>query len=261
MARRDKGLLYDLAFVPWWISVCFGVVCYVCLKFILPGILLKNPISKGLAQMLPQIAWISGIFVIPAVASLFNSIRKSRQLERQNSIDSIRTLSWKQFEELVAEAYRRKGFGVLENATMGSDGGIDLRLERNGTRLLVQCKQWRSVKVSVNIVREMYGVMMHEKADGVVIVTSGVFTQEAREFAADKPIELIEGQKLFEMISGVQSQPSARMMPAKEAMAKQCPRCGKPLALREARRGSNAGSKFWGCSGYPSCRHSEPFAG
>ena len=33
-----------------------------------------------------------------------------------------------------------------------------------------------------------------------------------------------------------------------------CPRCGQPMALRTARKGPNAGSQFWGCSGYPKCR-------
>jgi restriction system protein len=33
-----------------------------------------------------------------------------------------------------------------------------------------------------------------------------------------------------------------------------CPRCGKPMVLRTARKGRKAGSKFWGCSGFPSCK-------
>jgi four helix bundle suffix protein len=33
-----------------------------------------------------------------------------------------------------------------------------------------------------------------------------------------------------------------------------CPLCGKPMALRTARKGPNAGSQFWGCSGYPECK-------
>ncbi len=33
-----------------------------------------------------------------------------------------------------------------------------------------------------------------------------------------------------------------------------CPRCGKPMVLRTAKKGSNAGSNFWGCSNYPKCR-------
>lgn len=33
-----------------------------------------------------------------------------------------------------------------------------------------------------------------------------------------------------------------------------CPKCGSQMALRTAKRGSNKGSQFWGCSEYPKCR-------
>jgi len=33
-----------------------------------------------------------------------------------------------------------------------------------------------------------------------------------------------------------------------------CPTCNQPMVLRTARRGANAGEKFWGCSNYPKCR-------
>ena len=34
-----------------------------------------------------------------------------------------------------------------------------------------------------------------------------------------------------------------------------CAQCGAPMVLRTARNGPSAGSKFWGCSTYPKCRH------
>jgi restriction system protein len=33
-----------------------------------------------------------------------------------------------------------------------------------------------------------------------------------------------------------------------------CPQCGSNMILRKAKRGSNAGNQFWGCSTYPRCR-------
>jgi four helix bundle suffix protein len=39
---------------------------------------------------------------------------------------------------------------------------------------------------------------------------------------------------------------------------KPCPRCGKPMTLRTARKGTNSGQQFWGCSGYPDCRQTQP---
>jgi hypothetical protein len=33
-----------------------------------------------------------------------------------------------------------------------------------------------------------------------------------------------------------------------------CPKCGAPMVLRTARKGSNNGNHFWGCSKFPLCR-------
>ncbi|MCX5867791.1 MAG: four helix bundle suffix domain-containing protein [Proteobacteria bacterium] len=40
-----------------------------------------------------------------------------------------------------------------------------------------------------------------------------------------------------------------------------CPLCGKPMALRTARKGQNTGSQFWGCSGYPECKGTKKLDG
>ena len=72
----------------------------------------------------------------------------------------------------------------------------------------MQCKQWKAWKVGVKVVREAYGVMTARHANSAIIVTSGVFTQEARTFAIGKPIDLIEGHQLAELIHSVQINPS-----------------------------------------------------
>ena len=37
-----------------------------------------------------------------------------------------------------------------------------------------------------------------------------------------------------------------------------CPLCGKPMRERSARRGPQAGQRFWGCSAYPECDGTRP---
>ncbi|WP_439924709.1 topoisomerase DNA-binding C4 zinc finger domain-containing protein [Nitrobacter sp. JJSN] len=53
--------------------------------------------------------------------------------------------------------------------------------------------------------------------------------------------------------SGTQAPPA----PA-QPHAVSCPRCGNPMVRRTARRGSNAGRPFWGCSRYPRCTGTRP---
>jgi restriction system protein len=191
------------------------------------------------------------VLLIPAPIAALNSWRKRRLLDSQKGIDSIRALGWREFEELVGEAYRRRGYRVIENTAAGPDEGIDLVLKKDGSLILVQCKQWKSTKVGVNIVRELFGVMTAKHATSGILITSGVFTQEAKNFGVDKPIDLVDGTRLLQLIGNVQKQGTTL---AKPASANVCPQCGAELVLRTAQRGPNPGKKFWGCSSFPKCR-------
>jgi restriction system protein len=99
-----------------------------------------------------------------------------------------------------------------------------------------------------------------EGADAGIVVTSGHFTREAWEFASGKPIELIDGKALIKLIKDVQvSAKTAVAEPATSVnVPPECPDCGSKLVLRTARKGSNAGSSFWGCPSYPKCRGTRP---
>jgi restriction system protein len=123
---------------------------------------------------------------------------------RQANIDSLRQLDWRAFERLVGEAFRRLGYQITETGQGGADGGIDLVLRKNNRKTIVQVKQWKTSSVGAPVVREMYGLMMHCRADAVAIVCLGRFTKEAWSFAHNKPIELISGDKLFQMIQAAQ---------------------------------------------------------
>lgn len=39
-----------------------------------------------------------------------------------------------------------------------------------------------------------------------------------------------------------------------------CPKCGKPMIKRVAKRGINAGNEFWSCSSYPECNGTRNFS-
>ncbi|PPT91435.1 hypothetical protein XthCFBP4691_07840 [Xanthomonas theicola] len=130
--------------------------------------------------------------------------RRRRLLDRQTGLDSIRAMHWTDFERLVGEAFRRWGYRIEETGLGGADGGVDLRLRKRGQLTLVQCKHWQSRSVGAPHVREMFGLMIHHQAQAIAIVTSGSFTRQAWTFAAGKPIELIDGRKLANMVRHLQ---------------------------------------------------------
>lgn len=272
MARRNTSLFEDifegLTHCPWWISVIFAAGVYVFLAKIFPTMKFEGLLMPSLVKASPQFAPVFGLlFLMPAPISFFNSRRKGILLKKQKNVDSIKALSWKEFEELVAEAYRQQGYHVSENETLGPDGGVDLVLRKNGNMFLVQCKQWRTAKVGVKVVREMYGLMHAQNANGAILITTGIFTQEARNFADDKTIDLIEGDQVAKLIENSQRKISPRVaatdapQPAKlyhqESASPVCGKCGAEMVVKVARRGTNAGQKFFGCSNYPKCRNTK----
>jgi restriction system protein len=262
MSRKKESLIDDLLKAPWWVSVVLGVVAYVAVRFVLPAFFSRNPVLGGLvggfAQSAHFILWFFGFI---AVLSALFGLRRRDLVNDQRSVETLRATPWKDFEYLVAEACRRQGYAVDYSLGRGADGGVDMVLRRDGCTSLLQCKQWRAGAVGVAVVREMYGILMAQKADEVIVVATGRFTAEARSFAVGKPIRLIDGPALLELVRSVQpgdtlAAKSANAVPLQELpdeAAPKCPKCGGKMVKRVARRGVNAGKEFWGCEKYPNC--------
>lgn len=250
---RNKTTFIDLLVeLPWWVSVLVSATAYVMMAYVLPSIQTDNQITDAVFQafVIPA-PYIAGLILLAAPFAFLNTRRKAIQLDTQRNIQTVRDLHWRNFEELVAEAYRRQGYRVTEGG-YGADGGIDLELRKDDLVTLVQCKQWKTQKVGVNVVREMFGVLTAHQANHFIIISSGTFTQQAIDFAAGKPIELIDGPKLLALVNDVQVSPQVTI-----EKRKVCPKCSGELVERTAKRGPNAGNAFYGCSNFPKCRYTE----
>lgn len=273
MARRKQNLAEDLiettSKFPWWVGLVLAVIAYAWLHSVAvsevtavvqPG-RMGNFVGQTLFKTLASIGQylLPFVFLVGAAMSALGRSRR-RALHEQVAANSDRgalnDMSWQQFEALVGEAFRRKGYAVTETGGGGADGGIDLSLKKESETFLVQCKQWKAYKVSVTTVRELYGVMAAEGATGGFVVTSGVFTDEARAFAVGRNIELMDGKALHALIRGV-SVPAKAAAPspaATPAGSPACPVCQSAMVRRTAKRGANSGNEFWGCSQYPKCK-------
>jgi restriction system protein len=257
MARRKEENLSDLLLMaPWWVSVIFGGISFVLLRGVLPLIFETNSM---LVLFIPTLQMLSPFvlifFIFVAMMAAFRGHRVGKLVDRQTSLQSLQNISWKEFEWMVAEAFRRQGYSVTESLNKGPDGGVDLVLHKDGKKSLVQCKRWKTYSVGAPVVREIFGLLIDHKADEAIVVTSGKFTSEAVQFSEGKPITLVDGDQLLNLVSSVQTGNSVkRASYPVPTRIPNCPKCGAEMALRIARKGRNSGNKFWGCSRFPKCR-------
>ena len=272
--RKSSGLedlLAVAAMLPWWLAVVLAVMAYAVLHYYAGGQAVATPAQPGqlaLDHLLKTLATIGqylvpAVFLLGALVSVLGRRHRQRlvaQVSRSDNGEALRAMGWRDFERLVGEAFRLRGYAVIETGGGGADGGIDLKLKRASETFLVQCKHWRAYKVPVNVVRELYGVMFAQGASGGFVVTSGVFTADAREFARGCNVELIDGPALKKMIDAVQGATGAGASAAVATapVSPACPRCGGAMVKRVAKTGAHAGREFWGCVSYPKCRGVRP---
>lgn len=272
MARRQQQSSLDDVLtigtmLPWPLSIVLAIAAFLGLHWY-AGSPLPEADGSQLTTGAASLVWVMtraaanlaqyvvpGLLLVGAAKALF-----SRKKQRQNflkvasdpSAYALEKMSWREFEGLVAETFRQKGYRVELRGGAGADGGIDVELFMGRDRYLVQCKQWKTRQVGVAIVRELYGVMAAEGAVGGFVVASGSFTADAAEFAQGKSIELVDARKLRQLIGGYQNTLPVETVPTVTSPA--CPTCGGHMIERSVNKGPNAGHRFWGCASYPRCK-------
>ena len=273
MARRKQSFFEDLIEVtskfPWWVGIVFAIAVYLWLHDVATSEVMATAQPGQMGQLATKTFFktlalfgqylLPFVFLVGAAMSAFGRYKRRALHEKVAACPdrgALNDMSWQQFEALVGEAFRRQGYAVIETGGGGADGGIDLALKKEGETFLVQCKQWKAFKVSVNTVRELYGVMAAEGATGGFVVTSGAFTDEARAFTEGRNIELMDGKALHALIRGVSvpAKAAAASPAATPAGSPACPVCQSAMTRRTAKRGANSGNEFWGCSQYPGCK-------
>ncbi|MER6254386.1 restriction endonuclease [Streptomyces sp. NPDC001584] len=106
------------------------------------------------------------------------------------------------FENLVAELFRAMGMEAVTTQRSG-DGGVDVEAVDpapiRGGRIVVQVKRYRNT-VPPTAVRDLYGTVQDKGANKGVLVTTASFGPGSYTFANGKPLELVPGADLVELL-------------------------------------------------------------
>jgi restriction system protein len=170
--------------------------------------------------------------------------------------DLLSALEWKRFEKVCAGMFERLGFSA-KVADFGPDGGVDIHLYRPPQKepvAIVQCKARTSKKVGVETVRAFHGVMTSKRITEAILATSSGFTDDAKTYAKQNHIDLMDGATVLKSILKLAEKDQASLLTMAtegDFTTPMCASCGIRLTKRQSRSG---GKFFWGCINYPRCR-------
>ncbi|MFI6447105.1 restriction endonuclease [Kitasatospora sp. NPDC050543] len=108
-----------------------------------------------------------------------------------------------EFEELIAELFRLRGYRVMTTARSG-DAGVDVVAEDldpvTGGRIVIQAKRYRST-VSPTAVRDLDSTVRHHGAIKGILVTTAGFGPGSYDYIRNKPLSLVTGPELVELLA------------------------------------------------------------
>ncbi|MGZ3101112.1 restriction endonuclease [Streptomyces sp. H72] len=106
------------------------------------------------------------------------------------------------FENLIADLFRAMGMQAV-TTQRSSDGGVDVDAldptPIRGGKIIVQVKRYRTT-VPPTAVRDLYGTVQDVGANKGVLVTTSRFGPGSHTFANGKPLELISGTELVDLL-------------------------------------------------------------
>lgn len=148
---------------------------------------------------------LSGVLILFLLRNLARRWRRQLRPSAWRALNQrqLLTLTPGQFEAYVASrVFERQGYRVT-NTPDTRDGGIDILLtDSQGRMAVVQCKRYRSA-VGEEVVRDLYGTMLHAGADCAYLVTTGAISRDAQRWAGGKAITLIDGAELERLARAV----------------------------------------------------------
>ncbi|HSH07122.1 MAG TPA: restriction endonuclease [Burkholderiales bacterium] len=166
----------------WWISfaVAFGV--FFLARLFIPEI-------YAIVVPIP--------FIVIGCMAGWRQLRAPSAGRIAERLAAVRAMSWPEFAAALEAAYREQGYAVQRLGGRSAD----LELERDGQRTLVSAKRWKVARAGVEPLRTLAEAGRDAAAAKRVFITAGALSEQARAFAADMDIRIVEGAELAALVA------------------------------------------------------------
>lgn len=181
LKMHENSLFAVLLRKAWWVSGLVGAGIFGGLRFLLPW-------EFAVFAALPFI----GISMYVA----WKQLRAPSAARVAKTLERLRAQSWEEFSRAVEAAYQRDGYTV----TRLGDARADFELVQGPYSTLVACKRWKAVRTGIEPLRELQLAREAREAHHCVYVATGEITEQARAFAAEKRINLLQALELATLL-------------------------------------------------------------
>jgi len=184
LKMSQNSLFAILLRSPWWISVVVAIAVSLIARLAFP-------------EHLTPYALISGLpFFVIACMAFYKQMKSLSPAQAKAILDAAGALSSRDFAALLEAALQRDGYTV----TRLNENGADFALARGGQEGVLAAKRWKANTHGVEALRDLQAAREKHKAGEAVYVAGGELSEQAREFARDHNIRLLQGLVLATLL-------------------------------------------------------------
>lgn len=184
LRMAENSLFAILLRSPWWASAGVGAGVAGVAALVLP------------AQYVPYGVFGAAPFVVIAVMAGWRQLRTPSASRVDEKLESLRAMPWSEFSKLVERTLQSQGSSVQR---IGREGA-EFETAKDGRRTLVHCKRWKVARTGVGPLRDLDAEVNSRDAAGGIYIAAGEVTDQARAFATQRRIELLEGRGLVQWL-------------------------------------------------------------
>ncbi len=179
---REGSLFSVLLRSPWWYSVLIAFIL-MAISILVVG---SKYLIFGIALALP--------FLVLAVLSGYRQLQRPGQKRVLEVAELARGMPAKQLAGKIASHYEKQNFDI----TPFKGNAADLELERGRYKFLLCCKRFKAANTGIEPLKQLVASGEKIEATGYLYVALGTVTDNARTYARQNDIELIQAEALAE---------------------------------------------------------------
>ncbi|WP_418320723.1 restriction endonuclease [Piscinibacter sakaiensis] len=172
---------------PWWISFLIAAVLSLIAAALLPD---AYKIVGGISAALP--------FMVVGIIAANRQRGLPSAEEQQRTRERLSAMPWPEFSALLEQTFARDGYQL----TRSSNTAYDFELERNGARMLVCARRWKSARIGLEALRALQAVREAKDVSAAVYICLGELTENARPYAEQHVISIWQAAEMAQVLRG-----------------------------------------------------------
>ena len=177
LRMHDNSLFAVLLRSPWWVAALVAGGAFGATRIFLPA---------------EFAVFAAAPFAVIAVYVAWKQLRAPSARRIAATLERLRAMSWDEFARAMEKGLARDGYTVKR---LGGKGA-DFELVKDARSTLLACKRWKATRSGLEPLRELEEARRAGEASGCIYVATGEVTAQARAFAAERGIRVLEGAEL-----------------------------------------------------------------